>query len=148
MLKSFAQFTELVTKHAEANAVAMFQEGTADLSRKVAIDTPVDTGRATANWKGGVNRNPEGSSNIFDKSPTAKKTYDILKTDIKKAKLQDTIIVRNAVNDGTEDGEFYIRKLENGPLDGGSTQAPTGMFMKNMATARKSFKKTKKRIFK
>lgn len=144
MLKSFAQFTELVTKHAEANAVAMFQEGTADLSRKVAIDTPVDTGRATANWKGGVNRNPEGSSNIFDKSPTAKKTYDILKKDIKKAKLQDTIIVRNSVSDGQADGEEYIIKLE----EGASKQAPTGMFMKNMVKANKSFKKTKKRIFK
>ncbi len=143
MLKSFAEFADIVAKHTELNAVALFQEGTADLSRKVAIDTPVDTGRATANWKGGVNRKPEGSSNIFDKSPTAKKTYDTLKRDISKAKLKDTIIVRNAVNDGQADSDDYIIRLE----EGASSQAPTGMFMKNMIKADKSFKKTKKRIF-
>ena len=141
----FDNFFKLIDEHSKKNAEALFKAGTTDLARKIAIDTPVDTGRATANWRIGVNREVRGVSNDFDKTKTAIKTWRHMVKDAEPAKLKDTIILKNQVNSGDAADEDYIIQLEEGKS---KSQAPNGMFMKNLIgnKAQKSFDKTWKRI--
>ena len=144
MLKDLSAFFDIIVKHAEINSVALFKAGSTDLGRKIATDTPVKTGRATANWRFGVNREVRGVSTDFHKTKTAIKTWRHMVQDVSKATLKDTLILKNQVNSGDEADEDYIIKLEEGK----SKQAPTGMFMKNITgnNAQKSFDKSWKKI--
>lgn len=145
MLKSFSEFADLIKEHADANSIALFKAGSTDLARKIAIDTPVDTGRATANWRFGINREVRGVSTDFDKTKTAIKTHRHMVKDVSKATIKDTLVLKNQVNSGDAEDEDYIIKLEEG---GSKSQAPNGMFMKNITgnNAQKSFDKTWKKI--
>ncbi len=135
-------FTKLIDEHTKKNTVALQKEFSVIIGQKIARKTPVDTGRATANWKAGVNREPQGRSDEFDRSSTAKKTADIMRKDLKSLKFKDTVIIRNAVNDGEEDSEDYILKLE----DGASQQAPNGMFMINVVKYKQIAKEAKRKL--
>jgi len=125
---------------AEDNAVAFQKEFTVKMTRVIARDTPVDTGRATANWKGAVNKEPIPNNNDFDRSPSANKTIETLKKDISGLKYKDTVIIKNSVASEGEAG--YIIKLEKGH----SKQAPTGMFRKNVARYKQIGQRTKREL--
>jgi len=137
----FESFTKLVEKHSKQNTIAYQKEFSVIMGQKIARKTPVDTGRATANWKAGVNKAPKGRSDEFDRSATAQKTANEMRKDLGSLGVKDTVVIRNSVNDGLENGEDYILKLE----DGASSQAPNGMFMVNIVqykrVAREAIKK-------
>ena len=137
----FDNFHKLVDQHTKKNSVAYQKEFSVIMGQKIARSTPVDTGRATANWKAGVNKAPKGRSDEFDKSSTAQKTANEMRKDLGTLGSKDTVVIRNAVNDGKEDSEDYILKLEEGK----SGQAPNGMFMVNVVqykrVAREAIKK-------
>ena len=145
MLKDLSAFVDIIKQQADINALMLFKAGSTDLARKIAIDTPVDTGRATANWRFGINREVRGVSTDFDKSKTAIKTYRHMVQDVSKASIKDTLVLKNQVNSGDAEDEDYIIKLEEG---GSKTQAPNGMFMKNITgnNAQKSFDKSWKKL--
>lgn len=84
-----------------------------DLFKRVILDTPVDTGRARANWQVSIGKVPNGTLDLTDKSGQA------------------TVSKATAVAAGLEAGDIiylvnnlpYIQRLE----DGYSGQAPAGM---------------------
>lgn len=84
-----------------------------DLHRSVVLKTPVDTGRARANWQAGVNIAPSGSLHQEDKTGSA--TIDTVKRILAAVKAGDVIWIVNNVE--------YITHLEKGS----SKQAPAGM---------------------
>ena len=137
-----SKFAELIKKTAEDNALLLFKAGSADLGREIAKRTPVKTGRATANWRFGVNREVRGTSNDFDKTKTAITTWKHMVSDVEKAKLRDTLILKNKVTSGDEHDEEYIIKLEEGK----SPQARNGMFIVSIARSQKIFDKSLKRL--
>jgi len=124
---------------AQDNALKLLQIFSAEMVKEIARDTPVKTGRATANWKVGLNKQPRPNSDT-DKtasaSPTVKKAEKVLK-DLKSS---DTVYIKNSVKSDKEGG--YIIKLEHG----GSRQAPTGMFRKNVANWKRIAKRAEKKI--
>jgi len=140
MASPFKKSMKRIIEVAESNTVVFQKEFSVKMVRVIARATPVDTGRATANWKGAVNKEPMPNKNDFDQSPSANKTVNTLKKDISGLKYKDTIIIKNAVSGDNEAG--YIIKLENG----GSKQAPTGMFRKNVARYKQIAQRTKKEL--
>ena len=138
----FESFTKLIEKHSKENTIAYHKEFSVMMGQKIARKTPVDTGRATANWKAGVNKEPRGRSDEYDTSSTAQKTANEMRKDLRTLGIKDTVIIRNAVNDGEEDSEDYILKLENGA----SQQAPNGMFMVNVTRYKQIAKEAIKKL--
>jgi hypothetical protein len=104
-----------------ARFVSEFKESATLIVRKVAIDafsrvilkTPVDTGRARANWQCAIGEVPQSSLLLNDKEGTA--TVDRVTAEAMKLKVGDTIYLINNV--------VYILALEHGH----SKQAPAGM---------------------
>jgi hypothetical protein len=137
----FDKAKKVILDAAKNNTVIVHKEYAAQITQPIARDTPVKTGRATAGWQGDINKEPTPDNNVFDKSPSAKPTIDRLRRAISGLKYKDEIIIKNAVSDD-EGGDDYIIKLE----DGGSAQAPTGMFMKNVVKYKQIAKKTKKKL--
>jgi len=139
-LNSFREFNQLVDKIAHSNTVGLQKEFSVDMLTSFARPTPVDTGRATANWKAAVNKDPQPNENQFDRTPSASPTTRRAREDLKSLGKNDKVVIKNAVSSGIEGG--YIIKLEMGH----SQQAPTGMFRKNVVKAKQVMKKSKKRI--
>lgn len=125
---------------AALNGNELLKQFAIDMLTKIARDTPVDTGRATANWKAGVNEEPRPNDSLFDKSPAATATSNRAKKALDKVNVKDEIYIKNAVRSDDEGG--YIIKLEHG----GSKQAPTGMFMKNVVQYKRIFNRAKKKL--
>ena len=122
------------------NTVEYQKKFTVNMATPIARDTPVDTGRATANWKADINKEPRPNANIFDQSESARKTINAIESAIKSTKLGDDIILKNAVSSDDEAG--YIIHLEKG----GSKQAPTGMFKKNIVRYKQIAKATARQV--
>ena len=141
-LNSLSEFLNIVKDNASLNSVGLQRQLSVDLIQAIARDTPVDTGRATANWLAGINRPPRGGMTIFDKSATAKPTADRADKALNNLKLGDEVIVRNAVEDESDDPQGYILKLEMGS----SAQARTGMFRKNVFRYKQISRISKKKI--
>jgi hypothetical protein len=114
--------TKILAKSLE-DAPKIQYEISLEILSRIATLTPVDTGRATANWKVKLN-SPEDRAfpNEFDKSPIPDKTIRKAKNVLKGLKLGDKVFISNNVQAGPEQGG-YILGLENGA----SKQAPFGM---------------------
>ena len=84
-----------------------------ELFSRVIVNTPVDTGRARANWQVAINSVPTGTLELSDKDGTA--AISAADAAVSGLKAGDTIYLANNLP--------YIQKLE----DGSSTQAPAGM---------------------
>ena len=84
-----------------------------ELFSRVIVNTPVDTGRARANWQVAINSVPTGTLELSDKDGTA--AISAADAEVSGLKAGDTIHLVNNLP--------YIQKLE----DGSSTQAPAGM---------------------
>ena len=141
-IQTFKKFIELVKVTSKNNAVNLQRQVSVDYVQIIARDTPVDTGRATANWIAGINIEPRGGLSIFDKSATAKPTADRASEDLKLLKFGDKVIIRNAVEDESEEPQGYIIKLEGGS----SPQNRTGMFRKNVARYKSVIKNSKRKL--
>jgi hypothetical protein len=97
--------------------------------------TPIDTGRATANWTGSVNVPNTSPKKKYDKTFSADPTKQAIQKAVSRSKFGDTIYISNGVqgedDNGALTGEGYIIGLENGQ----SKQAPKGMVLINIARA-------------
>lgn len=94
-----------------------------DLASSIILKTPVDTGRARANWQTSVNKIPNGTINSTDKAGGA--TIAAAAADVKNAPGNIFYITNNLP---------YIASLEFGlyragpkTVGGFSKQAPNGM---------------------
>lgn len=150
MADPFAKAEALIMKHTKINTTALRDEFSASMLQKIARDTPVKTGRATANWiaKGGSpNLTPQ---KFRDKSKSATITRQRAEKAIRKASSTQPIYISNAVqgedeSTGAFTGEGYIIGLERGK----SVQSSPGMmFHKNVALAKTIADRARKEIFK
>jgi hypothetical protein len=141
-LNGLAEFLNIVKDNVSTNSVELQKQLSVDYVQVIARDTPVDTGRATANWLAGINRDPRGGLSIFDKSSTARPTADRARKDLNILKFGDEVIIRNAVEDESDDPQGYILKLEMGS----SPQARTGMFRKHVIRSKQMVRLSKKKI--
>lgn len=132
MAKDFKTAFVNVEKQFRTNALAYHQNFSVILGGDCAVDTPIDTGRATANWHISVNNPDTQPIKEYDKTVTAQPTKRRMKAEAKKAKMGDDIYITNAVqgedDGGNFNGEGYILQLEGGK----SQQAPFGMVDKNL----------------
>ena len=126
-LKSFAQFGKIVKSVLEKNAKNYQQDVGVELGGDVAQLTPIDTGKATANFSGSINAPDTTSKNRFDKSTSANPTKQAIQKELYKSKFGDVLYISNGVKG--DQGEGYIIQLENGK----SKQAPRGMVAINLA---------------
>lgn len=94
-------------------AEAVFQKVAFDMSRRIIMRTPVDTGRARANWQPGINARPSTSVASFDKS--GRQATSAAKSSVSELKIGDVFSLVNNV--------AYIVPLEFGH----SSKAPNGM---------------------
>jgi len=147
MAKTFKSAFKVIEKAASNNAMALQRTFSVNMLNKIARDTPVDTGLATGNWilkSGSPNLTPQ---KIKDPSNSATITTQRAEKAARKSKKGQDIYISNAVqgvdDSGSFTGEGYIIGLE----DGKSTQAPAGMFLKNIAMASVISARSKKEIF-
>ncbi len=112
-----------------------------EMLTKIARDTPVKTGKATAGWTLSSG-SPDTSPNRFkDTSLTAMPTRQRAEKAARKAPSGSTLFIANAVKG--DHGEGYIIGLENGKS---IQSAPGMMFGKNVALAPMVAKKALKSI--
>lgn len=145
---------KLIKKNYERNSVELQKELSINLLGAFAVDTPVDTGNATASWiatvgqqgrsVGGIITESGQKKGVFDKSSDAKKTINTARKNVRKVKFGQPIYVSNDASFESADGvnSYYIVKLENGF----SPKAPTGFFYKNLVFTKKFAKQSKKRL--
>lgn len=89
-----------------------------ELARLVIQDTPVQTGRARANWQAGLNQAPSGVLEQTD--PSGEAALQRVDEILARMKPGDSIVLANNLD--------YIGTLE----DGSSRQAPNGMLKRNL----------------
>lgn len=144
MSKSLKTIAKTIDRIFHKNASVVAQNFGADMVQEIAIDTPVDTGRATAGWVADINTVPQSDSKETDKGNMATKTKNKAKKALRGINVNQNIFISNNVFDSSQEGEEdgYIIKLENGA----SSQAPTGMFRKNVIRADRIVKKTVKKL--
>lgn len=135
-LKSIAEFGNIVERLFKKNAKNYQQDFTVELGGDIAKLTPIDTGKATANWTASVNSPDLKDKNRFDRSVSANPTKQAIQSDAYKSKFGDTLYLSNAVqgvdDEGKSTGSGYIIQLENGK----SKQAPQGMVLINIARSK------------
>jgi hypothetical protein len=143
-LKSFAEFNKLVKKIAKKNAVQYQRDFTVEVGGDIARYTPVDTGRATANWTGSINAPDVRPIKKYDTSASASPTKRAIRKSFAGSKLGDDLYVSNGVQGesdaGVFTGEGYIQNLDSGE---GSAQARYGMTGPVLARVRQISKKVK-----
>ena len=129
MTITFDQLERLVEETIISNTEIFMKEGAADMGQQFARDTPVDTGKATANWHGSIDSKDLVSVNRFDQSLTARPTRNAIRAELDGYVYGQDIYVQNAVKG--DEGEGYIIQLEHGK----SNQAPNGMVLINLRNA-------------
>jgi hypothetical protein len=132
-LKSFEEFGNIVNKVAQSNAVIYQRNMSEIVGGEVARLTPVDTGRATANWTGSINQPDLRPIKKYDTSAGANPTKRLIANSIKGVQRGDVVYISNGVqgqdDSGAFNGEGYIKGLE----DGKSKQARYGMIGPTLA---------------
>lgn len=135
--KAFKVIKSVTVKNADAYKEA-FAVG---ILTKIARDTPVKTGKATAGWQlsaGAPNTSP---TRFRDISLTAMPTRQRAEKAARKAPPKATLFVSNGVVG--DEGEGYIIGLEHGKS---KQSAPGMMFGKNVALSPMIAKNAAKRI--
>lgn len=148
MAKTFKSAFKVIEKTAANNASALQKTFGVNILGKIARDTPVDTGRATANWilqAGSPNLSP---IRMKDPSVTAALTIQKAEKAARTAPKKGALYISNAVQGQDDDnnftGEGYIIGLERGK----SVQSAAGMmFQKNVALAPQISANSLKEIF-
>lgn len=121
-----------IRKHivnANGNADALVKKIAFEAFSRVIMKTPVDTGRARANWQADINIIPSGTAEDTDKGKKGNSAADGSGRSKAKAKMQG-VVSRAVAGDSVilANNLPYIQKLENGaPFKGASRQAPGGM---------------------
>lgn len=110
---SFASDIARLVDQTEAKVDLMVRKIGLELFSRVIMRTPVDEGRARANWQVAINSIPSGTLDLNDKEGSA--TINAADAAMAGLRAGDTIYLANNLP--------YIQKLE----DGSSKQAPAGM---------------------
>jgi hypothetical protein len=143
-IKSLTEFTHQVRKVMEKNTALYHKTFTTEMGGIIAQMTPVDTGRATANWTASINAPHAKPRQRYDQTITAKPTKEQMENDLEMLKFGDDAYLSNAstgefdpetgrnIQFGERTGEGYIIQLEKGK----SKQAPNGMVLINIARAK------------
>ena len=147
-MATFKSAFKVIEKAAANNASALQKTFGVNMLGKIARDTPVDTGRATANWilqAGSPNLSP---IRMKDPSVTATLTIQRAEKAARTAPKKTTLYISNAVQGQDDDnnftGEGYIIGLERGK----SVKSAAGMmFQKNVALAPQIASQSRKEIF-
>jgi hypothetical protein len=148
MAKTLKSVLKVIEKVAANNTFVYHGTFAVNMTGKIARDTPVKTGRATANWilkAGSPNLSPV---RMKDPSVTAALTIQKAEKAARTAPKKTALYISNAVQ-GQDDnnnftGEGYIVDLERGK----SVQSPAGMmFQKNVALAPQISANSLKEIF-
>lgn len=148
MAISITKAIQRIKDIAENNTSEYQKSFTVNMLQSIARDTPIDTGRATANWilkEGSPNLTPK---KLKDTSRTAGITAKRAQQIADKSKPLSDLYISNAVQGQDDDagpfnGQGYIIGLERGK----SVQAPAGMmFSKNIASAKLISKKSLKDV--
>lgn len=121
---SFAIDLEKFTEAVEKNHNTVMKKVSFDMAKKIIKRTPVDTGRAKANWHVELNNQKTFARDETDKTG-ASTTAEVMAR-ISKTKIGDSVFITNNLP--------YIEALENGHSD----QAPAGMVKVTIA----EFKRT------
>lgn len=111
-LRQFAGRIRVTGKRVEDNAQALVRKVAVAVDGAVVIATPVDTGRARANWQVAIGATPTGVVDAVDKSGQAAISQG--ESVISRYKGGDTVHITNNLP--------YIGRLN----DGHSAQAPAG----------------------
>jgi len=118
----------------EKRTLIVFKKIAFDVSRAVIIRTPVDTGRARANWLPSINKFSDSVSDDRDKSGSS--AISAAQAEASRVDIGDKFTLANNLP--------YIQKLENGSSD----QAPAGMLSISVAEyqqiARKAIREARK----
>lgn len=118
--REFRLSLEKFGKVTEKQASMIVRKITLELDSSIVLSTPVDTGRARANWYPSFSEpSPAVNVNEFDKGGNA--AVQRLTSFITKSPIGNTVWMTNNLH--------YIEKLEHGH----SKQAPNGMVAMNMA---------------
>ena len=112
-LKHFSEFNKIVKKIAKNNTLQYHKDFTTELGGEVARMTPVDTGRATANWTGSINSPDTSPKKKYDTSASSTPTKKVIREAFESAKNNDVLYVSNGVQD-EDNGEGYIQFLNEG----------------------------------
>lgn len=124
---SFAFDLRRFAEKAGANAEQVVRKTTAELAKKVVEKTPVDTGRARANWQFGDGAMISGTLDETDK--TGDPTKDRLEEEILRSRVGGVTYIQNNLP--------YALRLEYG----WSKQAPSGMVRTSMAEVDQELRK-------
>jgi hypothetical protein len=89
-----------------------------ELARSVIQDTPVQTGRARANWRAGLNQAPSGV--LEETDPSGEAALQRVDEILARMKPGDSFVLVNNLD--------YAMELE----EGSSQQAPHGMLKRNL----------------
>ena len=101
-----------ISQNVTSGADKLVKETAAVIDQTVVLSTPVDTGRARANWRVGLNRAVETATENTDRSGSA--TISENEAQIQRRSLDEDIYISNNVD--------YIGELNMGS----SAQAPEG----------------------
>lgn len=124
-------FPQTAAKLKEALTEAV-QATAATVGARIVDDTPVDTGRARANWHALINSDNPPVTDDADPSGNAAKQR--IEGDVRRARLGDAISIANGVP--------YIEYLEAGS----SQQAPAGMVARNRGAVVDLFNRNLRRL--
>lgn len=116
---SFAFDLRKFAEKAGANAEQVVRRATLEVAKSVVEKTPVDTGRARANWQFGDGAMPGGTLDDTDKTGAA--TKNKLEEEILQSRVGGVTYIQNNLP--------YALWLENG----WSKQAPNGMVERTLA---------------
>lgn len=115
-LKEFnAKLTRAAVSLTEVQLVLFQKKIALDILRGVTEKTPVDKGRARANWQLTINTIPSGEVSFSATSSSGDEQFNLNVQELQKLKPFSVVWISNNVN--------YITYLENGS----SQQAPQGM---------------------
>lgn len=114
----FAQQIKEWANETMASAERTQKRACRELARLVIQDTPVQTGRARANWQAGLNQAPTGVLDEVD--PSGATALARVEKVLARMKSGDTLVLANNLD--------YAKELE----DGSSRQAPNGMLKRNL----------------
>lgn len=108
--KAFARKMKGLGKEVEVNTNKMVVATASAINTAVVIATPVDTGRARANWQAGINSDPNDTVEQTDKGGTS--TINTNNATIRSRRARQTVFLSNNLD--------YIASLDAGS----SAQAP------------------------
>lgn len=123
MASTFALDVSSFVERAKVAPSIVVRKLTTDILSSVVRRTPVDTGRARANWNVSLNR-VDASVSVTTTDASGRQTIHVGNAAISKWDIGDSIFIANSLP--------YIRRLE---YDGWSKQAPAGMVRITLAQA-------------